>query len=89
MLNSVETVKDNAGLMFIKFLINIGVKEVLIAGMDGYSNDESENFALKAMQKKMKDEFVIKTNKGLNDVLRQYSDDISITFITNPRYVKL
>ena len=47
LLNKIEAVEDNAGLMAIKFLIDIGVKEIYIAGMDGYSRNANENYSAK------------------------------------------
>ena len=38
-LNEVEAVRDNAGLMAIKFLMSYGVAEIKLAGFDGYSHD--------------------------------------------------
>ncbi len=87
LLTSVETVQDNAGLMLIKFLIILGAKTILIAGMDGYSNDVTANFALEAMQREVKDGFVAKTNSGLNEVLNEYSNKVTISFVTTPKYV--
>lgn len=45
LLNSTEAVKDNAGLMLAKFLLQLGVKKLYIAGMDGYSTNPDENYA--------------------------------------------
>ncbi len=89
LLNAEWAVKDNAGLMLIKFLIRMGVKDVLIAGMDGYSSDESENYAVNKLQKKIEHDMVINLNAGLNKVLHDYSQAISITFITTPKYVNV
>ena len=36
-LNHLEPVWDNAGLMLVKLLIQLGVKELYLAGVDGYS----------------------------------------------------
>lgn len=50
LLNSDESVMDNSGLMLIQFLINLGCKKILLAGLDGYDYDSSKNYALKNMR---------------------------------------
>ena len=37
LVNQMEGVRDNAGLMAIKFLMGYGVSEIKLAGFDGYS----------------------------------------------------
>ena len=44
LLCDIEAVKDNAGLMAIKFFTQMGVKKIYLAGFDGYSHDEKENY---------------------------------------------
>lgn len=89
LLNDIEAVQDNAGLMLIKLLINLGVKELFIAGMDGYANDFSQNFAIKTMHKVLTKDFVEKTNRGINEGLKQFAKEIHISFVTTPRFVNL
>ena len=50
LLNDVETVRDNAGLMAIKLLIMYGVKEIMLAGFDGYSHNTKENYINSQME---------------------------------------
>lgn len=89
LLNDDETVKDNAALLLIKLLKDLGVENILIAGLDGYSMDESKNFALPSMEKNMSPEFIVNTNAGINRMLKRFSKDTSISYITTPRYVGL
>lgn len=89
LLNNEDAVHDNAGLMMIKFLINLGVKKIYLAGMDGYSTDPSMNYGNESMvlySKKSKYEAI---NEGLNRVLKNYSKQIEIEFLTKPRFVRL
>lgn len=87
LLNMHETVKDNAGLMLIKLLIQLGVKKVLIAGLDGYSLDPTQNYADQRMSFYTKRAIFEAMNEGLNSVLNEYSKQITIQFITTPRYI--
>ena len=87
LLNNIETVRDNAGLMAIKFLMSYGVKEVALAGFDGYSHDSEKNYAIKSMEIITKNAILDSMNEGMSEVLREYSKDIKIIFLTTPKYV--
>lgn len=89
LLNQTEAVKDNAGLMLIKFLADQGVKKVLIAGMDGYSPNPDENYADQKMNFFTEKEMAEKKNAGMIAVLQEYRKLIEIEMLTTPRYVVL
>lgn len=87
LLNDIAAVRDNAGMMLIKYLIQLGVKKVFIAGLDGYSADPTQNFADQKMNFFTRKAAFEAMNSGMTEVLREYSKCISIEFITTPRYV--
>lgn len=87
LLNNVDVVEDNAGMMLIKFLINMGAQKVLVAGIDGYSIDPSENFADKKMNFYSKKATFEAMNAGMVNVLRQFKESIEIEYVTTPKYV--
>ncbi len=89
LLNEVDSVKDNAGMMAIKFLVLMGVKEILIAGMDGYSANSEDNYAYKDMYLYTDKEMAEKRNKGMEEVLNVFMKDIKIEFLTKPRYIRV
>lgn len=89
LVNNVEPVKDNAGLMVINFLIQKGVKKVLLAGFDGYSHDVRENYADRQLAFITKNAILDAMNAGMTEVLRQYSQKIEIEFLTTPKHIKL
>ena len=89
LLNEIEAVKDNAGMMLIQYLINMGVREVLIAGMDGYSHDADQNFAEQQMAFITKKAVFDAMNEGISKMLTKYSKQIKIKFLTEPRFVKI
>ncbi|MCD8315568.1 MAG: aldolase catalytic domain-containing protein [Firmicutes bacterium] len=89
LLNDNEAVRDNAGMMLVKFLINIGAKRVYIAGLDGYSTDPNQNFADERMNFYTKKAVFEAMNAGMSSILRQYSRYIQIDFITHQRYVRI
>lgn len=84
-----EVVKDNAGLMAVKFLIDYGVKEVFLAGYDGYSHDDSKNYGDTKMAFITKNAILDAINEGMNKTLHEYSREIKIQFLTKPRYIAI
>lgn len=82
LLNQYDLVKDNAGLMLIKFLIDLDVKRIYIAGLDGYSPDYSQNYAYDNMTIFNKANNIEKKNQGLTQVLLNYARLVEIKFIT-------
>lgn len=89
LLNDIETVKDNAGLMAIKFLMNYGVKKFYLAGFDGYAHDPSENYADSHMAFITRNAVLDAMNEGMEKVLRSYLNSAAIEFLTIPKYVKI
>ena len=89
LLNSHEMVQDNAGMMSIRFFSNLGAKEFYIAGMDGYSHDVSENYGNDRMTFVARNAVLDEMNKGMQEVLREYSKNLKIHFLTTPKYVTI
>ena len=89
LLNNVESVRDNAGLMAIKFLMEYGVKEILLAGFDGYSHDYKENYVNASMEIITKNAILDAMNEGMSEVLKEYSNYIKISYLTTPKFVIL
>ena len=89
LVNGVEAVNDNAGLMAINLMIQKGVKKVLLAGFDGYSHDNKENYADSQLAFITRNAVLDAMNVGMTEVLEQYSKKIEIEFLTNPKHIKL
>lgn len=87
--NHREAVRDNAGLMLVRFLIGLGVSGVCIAGMDGYSSDPLDNYAYQEMNFYNSRAYAEAMNTGMAGMLREYGREVRISFVTKPRYVKL
>lgn len=87
LLNSEESVKDNAGLMLAKLLLKLGIKKLYIAGMDGYSVNNDDNYADNSMSFKNEKEQAEKKNKGITKVLKEIQKDIEVEFVTTPKYI--
>lgn len=89
LLAAEETVKDNAGMMAIKFLMDMPIKDIYLAGYDGYAHNSKENFADDKMSVVMKNAVLDATNDSMRRALKQYSEKILISFLTTPKYVTL
>lgn len=77
---------DNAVLMFLKLLIKIGINEVNIAGLDGFSNISTENYVSTDLINAKINEFDEK-NIVMSNELQNLSKDIAIHFITKTKYM--
>ena len=89
LLNNVEAVKDNAGLMAIRFLMNYDISEIKLAGFDGYSHDTMENYADKNMEVITRNAILDAMNVGMKSVIKEYSKRVKISFLTTPKYVEI
>lgn len=87
--NAYEAVKDNAALMLFKYLENQGVREIFVAGLDGYSHDLNDNYADDNMIIKTSNEWFDKRNDGLNLYIRDLYSRISISSITKTKYINI
>lgn len=87
LLNDEEAVRDNAGMMLIRFLILLGAKKLYIAGMDGYSVDPMQNYADQKMAFYTQRAIMESMNDGMNAMLRRFSEQIEIESVTQPRFL--
>lgn len=81
-INDNEAVRDNSSLMILKYLIGIGVKEIYIAGMDGYSYDSLGNYSQLQHSFIKRSEDIDRINKGLTDAINKMSESADIHFVT-------
>lgn len=89
LINNRKYVKDNAGLMAIKMLIDCGVKKIYLAGFDGYSYDFSENYSQGNESDIYKKSITDNLNNGMNEVLAKYSKIIDMEFLTTTQYLHI
>ncbi len=89
LLNGVRSASDNAGMLFIKLLINLGAKAVYLAGIDGFSTSVFDNYVDKDMSYMKQGDVMMQKNQDMSEVLSQYSKLISIYFLTQPKYVTI
>lgn len=77
---------DNVALMFFNLLIKIGISEVYIAGLDGFSNIVIENYVSNELVNNAKVSEFDERNEIMSDELDKIKDKIDINFITKTMY---
>ena len=88
-MNQEEAVADNAGLMAIKFFVMYGVKEIILAGFDGYSHDAMDNYGKSEMTIITRNAVLDAMNVGMSKVLRSYQKEIKISFLTKIKWINI
>ena len=84
--NPSGTVHDNAGMMAIQFMINIGCREIWLAGFDGYQYQTSKNYEDHDMMLVMREDQIDDLNFGIQQTLEEFSQKINIRFLTQTRF---
>lgn len=78
---------DNAGLMLLRLLKKIGVRDVAIAGYDGFSQDVHENYCDDQYINSTITEIFAERNQNVGKQLRQMCQTMNICFLTPTRYL--
>ncbi len=89
LLNNIEGVKDNAGMMLLKYLVKLDVCDILLAGFDGYSYDISQNYAVQELTVHARRAVFDAVNTGMSRVLSEYAKHIRLEFVTEPKHVQI
>ena len=76
---------DNSGLMALNLLCAIGTKNVLIAGMDGYSLEQRDDYIDERMEYRFA-EGASKRNGLIKNKIREIENKINIQFVTKSLY---
>lgn len=76
---------DNSALMLLKLLTAIGIKEVSIAGMDGYSEDRDTVYYASDLDYDFSKE-AKKRNMLISQELKELSSHIKLNFVTPTAY---
>lgn len=85
-LNGEQMISDNAGLMLCLLLLKCGVKEIALAGFDGFaSNSQNNYFNEKLINNVEKEEAEIKTQK-IREQIYALQQHMKIEFVTESLY---
>lgn len=78
---------DNSFIMMLKVLIKAGVKQVALAGFDGYSSD-ADNYYASKMEYDFAKRLGEEINSYVDKILPELSKHIDIEFVTSTLYKK-
>lgn len=82
--SSYPEIIDNAGIMLLKLLQTIGIKQIFIAGMDGYSKFEDDYFD-KTVSFDFSQQAEVR-NKLISKEMKVIKQTMEIQFITSTQY---
>lgn len=77
---------DSSLLMLLKLLRKLGVREAALAGFDGYSSAEGENYFNVAMEYAFVKDYADKLNAYTKKALDAMKEEIRIFFVTESKY---
>lgn len=86
LLVPIASVQDNAGMMAIRLMIELGAEEIYLAGFDGYSHFSEDNYSLCQRALITKPELADAMNEGISQMIRQFENEIPVRFITKSIY---
>lgn len=86
LLAPIASIRDNAGLMAVKLMIELGAVEIFLAGFDGYSYRSEENYLTQQRVLITKPFLVDEMNEGISKVLKLYGERVKIKFLTKSIY---
>lgn len=85
-INEEQCIADNAGLMCINLLKKIDIREIVLAGFDGFSADIKQNYFEQSMTMDVEAERLRKMNIATAKKLSQLGKQIKISFLTSTVY---
>lgn len=77
---------DNAALIVLKLFIELNIKEIYAAGLDGFSQNVNENYFDNKLINTSKEDEIDRRNEIMTQALEEFQKEIKIHFITNSKY---
>lgn len=85
-LNEESSIIDNAGIMCINLMKQIGAKSFVLAGFDGFSENIKENFFEESLYLDVEGERLAKMNIAMADKIAQLRKQVDIKFFASSSY---
>lgn len=86
LLNAGQEIYDSSGLMLLKLLIRAKVKQVSIAGMDGFRKNHVDNYCDKRFYYQNLQCETKKKNQQMKEQIKMFRKEIGMKFITPSKY---
>ena len=87
-LNEDINIIDNAGMMCINLLTQIGIKHIILAGFDGFTGDIKEDFYEESLYVDVEQERLAKMNIAMSNKIKLLKKQINIEFFASSIYDK-
>ena len=81
-----QCIADNAGLMCMNLLKQLGVSDLLLCGFDGFSKDIDDNFYEQSLQLNVEQERLKQMNIAMKQKIHQLQYHMSIKFLSDSLY---
>lgn len=85
-INEEQCITDNAGLMCMNLLKKIGVKDILLAGFDGFAASQKDNYFSESMLIDVEAERLQQMNVATAAKISQLRTQMNIRFLTESVY---
>nr|MCR4892332.1 3-hydroxy-3-methylglutaryl-CoA lyase [Lachnospiraceae bacterium] len=79
-------IPDNSLPMLLRLLHRIGVKNVALAGFDGYVAEAGQNYMNPAMEYEFAKDYAVRLNDYTSGIIASLKADMDISFVTESRY---
>lgn len=86
LLDEKAWIVDNPLIMFLKLLEQFGIKDVSLAGFDGFSTAETANYINENMEHEFTREKAVQLNQDVADSVKRLDGSIMLHFITDTLY---
>ena len=77
---------DNAGMMLLRLLSELGLKKATLAGFDGFTSPEQENYFSQKIANHNTPEIARKKNADISKQIQKVAKQINIEFLTPSLY---
>jgi 4-hydroxy 2-oxovalerate aldolase len=84
--NQSADASDSSGIMVLKLLIKLGVTQVALAGYDGFSRNQANNYAERGMAGLSDPGALEDKSRAIEEQLNICAQRLDIAFITKSRY---
>lgn len=79
-------IMENSGIMCVNLLMHIGIKNVCLAGLDGYDTDNRGNYVNSGLEYDFSPDILELRNHLIRDELKKKQGKIQINFLTDSVY---
>ena len=80
-------IRDNPVLMLLRLLVKMNIRTAYLAGYDGYSVDNVNNYPGEYIQFLYCDDDVVLRNDGIKNAIAEMGKDIKLEFLTPSLYI--